>query len=181
MIITPLPLKDAFRVELERREDSRGFFSRVYCVQEFRSHGLETNWPQVNMSYSQQKGTLRGFHFQEEPAAETKLVRCVKGAAFDVIVDLRDGSPTFGQWTSVEITDSNRSAVYVPRGFAHGFQTLEPDTELFYFVSASHSPPHEKGFSCMDPTLGITWPLPVTAWSERDRALPSLKDVSRSQ
>jgi dTDP-4-dehydrorhamnose 3,5-epimerase len=181
MIFTPLPLQGAFRIDLERLEDSRGFFARTYCEKEFRDHCLETSWPQLNTSFSQQKGTLRGFHFQEAPAAETKLVRCVSGAAFDVIVDLRVGSPSFGQWTSVEITGRNRCAVYVPRGFAHAFQTLEPDTELLYLVSESHSPAHEKGLSCLDPELGIPWPLPITAWSDRDRALPSLQDVLRSQ
>ncbi len=174
MLFTPLALAGAFRIDLEKREDARGFFARLFCVEEFRAHGLESSWAQMNTSMSRSPGTLRGLHFQRPPMAEAKVVRCFRGAVFDVIVDLRAGSPTFGTWDSLELTQDNRSMVYVPKGFAHGFQTLEPDTELLYFHSAPYSAAHEGGLHHGDPALAIKWPRSVTEISARDASHPTL-------
>lgn len=170
MIFTELPLQGAFRVELDRRSDDRGFFARLFCATEFADHGLNTIWVQANDSFSAAAGTLRGLHFQRPPMAEAKLVRCLKGAIFDVIVDLRAGSPTHGQWTSLELDGENRDMVYIPPGFAHGFQTLRPDTELLYFHSQFYSPAHEGGLAHDDPALAIPWPRPPVGVSGRDAA-----------
>lgn len=174
MIFTGLPLPGAFRIDLDRREDDRGFFARLFCAREFAAHGLATVWVQANTSFSRAEGTLRGLHFQRPPMAEAKLVRCVRGAIFDVIVDLRAGSETFGRWTSLILDDESRAMVYVPPGFAHGFQTLAPDTELLYFHSEFHSPDHEGGLAHDDPRLGIPWPRAVTGLSPRDAGFPGL-------
>jgi dTDP-4-dehydrorhamnose 3,5-epimerase len=174
MIFTPLPLAGAFRIDLDRREDARGFFARLFCAEEFADHGLATAWVQCNTSFSRAEGTLRGLHFQRPPMAEVKMVRCLKGAIFDVMVDLRAGSASFGQWTALELTDENRSMAYIPAGFAHGFQTLRPETELLYFHSQVYSPAHEGGLRHDDPRLGIPWPRPVADLSPRDAAHPGL-------
>jgi dTDP-4-dehydrorhamnose 3,5-epimerase len=174
MIFTPLPLAGAFRIDLDRREDPRGFFARLFCAQEFADHGLVTTWLQCNTSFSRAEGTLRGLHFQRPPMAEAKMVRCLKGAIFDVMVDLRAGSATFGQWTALELTEENRSMAYIPEGFAHGFQTLSPETELLYFHSQVYSPAHEGGLRHDDPRLAIPWPRPVADLSPRDAAHPGL-------
>jgi dTDP-4-dehydrorhamnose 3,5-epimerase len=156
MIFTPLPLAGAFRIDLDRREDARGFFARLFCTEEFADHGLTTNW------------------LQRPPMSEVKMVRCLKGAIFDVMVDLRAGSPSFGQWTALELTAENRSMAYIPEGFAHGFQTLSPETELLYFHSQVYSPAHEGGLWHSDPNLSIPWPRPVADLSPRDAAHPGL-------
>ncbi len=174
MIFTPLPLPGAWEIGLEPRSDARGLFARIFCEREFAANGLVTHWVQMNVSLSRERGTLRGMHFQRAPAAEVKLVRCLRGRAFDVIVDLRPGSANFGRHCAVTLDPDRRNAVYVPEGFAHGFQTLEPDTELQYFHSAAYAPEHEGGVNALDPALGIDWPLPPVNLSGRDRALPPL-------
>jgi dTDP-4-dehydrorhamnose 3,5-epimerase len=174
MIFTPLPLIGAFAIDLDLREDARGFFARLFCAQEFTDHGLATRWTQCNTSFSTAAGTLRGLHFQRPPMAEAKLVKCLRGAIFDVLVDLRQKSPTFGSWTSLELSAENRRMAYVPPGFAHGFQTLVRDTELLYFHSQDYSPAHEGGVRHDDPALNIGWPLPVSDLSPRDADHPDL-------
>ncbi len=174
MIFSELPLAGAFRIDLDRRTDDRGFFARLFCAGEFAEQGLNTTWVQANDSFSRVQGTLRGLHFQRPPMAECKLVRCLKGAIWDVIVDLRAGSATFGQWQSLTLDDDNRTMIYIPPGFAHGFQTLRPETELLYFHSQVYSPLHEGGLAHDDPTLAIPWPLPVEGLSARDAAFPPL-------
>lgn len=178
MIFTELALKGAYKVELERREDERGFFARLYCAREFSAQGLDFRPVQVNDSYSVLKGTVRGLHFQRPPMAEAKLIRCLRGAIFDVIVDLRPGSASYGHWATLTLGAEDRTMIYVPAGFAHGFQTLEPQTELIYFHSEFHAPGAEGGLAHDDPTLSIPWPLPVAALSARDAAFPQLADLS---
>ncbi|MBO9449470.1 dTDP-4-dehydrorhamnose 3,5-epimerase [Tropicibacter sp. R16_0] len=178
MKFEPLPLKGAYEIHLERREDERGFFARMYCDDEFAAQGLNTNWVQMNVSLSREVGTLRGMHFQREPAAEVKLVRCLRGQAFDVIVDLRAGSDTYGQHCHVLLDQDALNAIYVPKGFAHGFQTLSDDTELQYCHSTAYAPGHEGGVNPLDPDLGIAWPRPVTVLSDRDQNLPPLAECT---
>lgn len=178
MIIAPLPLAGAFTIALERREDARGFFARAYCDTEFAGAGLNTTWVQMNLSYTRAAGTLRGLHFQRAPASEVKLVRAVSGRAHDVIVDLRAGSASFGRHCVVILDANERNAVYIPEGFAHGFQALLPETELLYAHSRAHAPGYEGGVSPFDPDLGIDWPLAPINVSERDAALPDLKEVA---
>lgn len=177
MRFTELPLSGAWQVDLERREDSRGFFARLFCVEEFALRGMATEWMQCNNSFSRQAGTLRGLHFQRAPMAEAKLVRCLKGAIHDVLVDLRRDSPTYGRWTALRINEHNRTMVYVPAGFAHGFQTLQDDCELLYFHSQKYSAVHEGGLLYSDRDLAIEWPLPVTDLSARDTQHPRLQDL----
>lgn len=165
-------LKGAFVIEPEPRTDERGFFARTYCAEEFVQHGLRPEVVQANLSYNVRKGTLRGLHFQVAPKAESKLVRCSAGAVYDVIVDLRPDSPTFRRWIGVELTSQNHRMLYVPEGFAHGFQTLVDDAEVCYQVSAPYSPAHEGGVRWNDPAFGIVWPEPVTMISDRDRNRP---------
>ncbi|ASY63462.1 dTDP-4-dehydrorhamnose 3,5-epimerase [Sinorhizobium sojae CCBAU 05684] len=172
-----LPIAGAFLIDIEERKDERGFFARTFCVREFASQGLETVWVQMNTSLTKRKGSVRGMHFQRRPSAEAKLVRCVKGAVFDVIVDLRKGSPTYGHWHGVELTHENRTTIYIPTGCAHGFQTLEGDTELLYLHSAFYSPEHEAGLRFDDPDIAISWPLPITEISLKDRQHPSLTQL----
>jgi dTDP-4-dehydrorhamnose 3,5-epimerase len=171
---TELPLAGAFRVELEPRGDARGFFARMFCNEEFAAYGLATEWVQCNTSFSAIMGTLRGLHFQRTPMAETKLLRCIRGTIFDVIVDLRAGSPTFGRWHGERMGEQNRTMICVPAGFAHGFQTLTPDVEMLYFHSAPYSATHEGGLLWNDVRVAVTWPLAVTEISVRDAAFPTL-------
>ena len=166
------PLKGAFVIELDRHGDERGFFARVFCEDEFKSAGLSTKYVQVNDSLSAAKGTLRGLHYQLEPHTETKLVRCIKGALYDVIVDIRPNSDTFGHHFKVELSSENRRMLYVPRGFAHGFQTVEDDTEALYFVDAAYAPKAERGLRWDDPALGIAWPMEPTVMSQKDSGWP---------
>ena len=151
MIFNPTPLADAYLIDLEKKGDDRGFFARTFCEQEFSKHGLVTHFCQVNNSLSADKGTLRGLHYQLAPKAETKLVRCIRGALYDMILDLRHGSPTFGESFGAELTAENRRMMYVPKGFAHGFLTLADDTEAFYFVDEFYSPELERGVRYDDP------------------------------
>ena len=173
MIFTETELAGACIVDLDRLEDNRGFFARAWCQREFAERGLETRVAQCNTSLSTLRGTLRGMHFQREPVEETKTIRCIAGALYDVIIDLRPGSPTFKRWIGIELTAKDRRMMYVPRGFAHGFQTLEDDTEAFYMVSEFHTPEAEGGVRWNDPAFGIEWPVtPPTQMSEKDRGWP---------
>lgn len=169
MIFTETPLAGAYLIDLEKRGDDRGFFARVFCEKEFSAHGLATGFVQVNNSLSAEKGTLRGMHYQLPPKAETKLVRCVRGALLDVILDLRKGSPTFGRSYAAELSAENRRMLYVPKGFAHGFVTLEPDTEAFYFADEFYAPEAERGVRWNDPKFNIQWPQAPTVISDKDR------------
>jgi len=170
MMFTETPLKGACLIDLETRGDERGFFARAFCVNEFAAHGLATAFVQVNTSLSEQKGTLRGMHYQLAPKAETKLVRCIRGALFDVILDLREASPTFGRSFVAELSAENRRMMYVPKGFAHGFITLSDDTEAFYFVDEFYAPDQERGVRWNDPRFAIAWPLAPTVVSDKDKA-----------
>lgn len=174
MRFTETPVEGAFVIDLEPFTDDRGSFARVFCAREFEEHGLEAAITQSNLSVNHRAGTLRGMHLQRPPAEETKLVRCIRGALFDVVVDLRPGSPTYLRWAGVELTSENRKALYVPRGCAHGFQTLVDDTEAIYDVSAFYAPETEDGMHHADPAVGIDWPLPVTEISEKDQNWPRL-------
>ena len=167
-------LDGAWLVQLEPRQDSRGFFARTFCVDEFHAHGLETEFPQHSISRSFVKGTVRGMHFQREPHAEVKLVRCLNGAIWDVIIDMRQDSPTFRQWRAFELSDENGCQLYIPKGFAHGFQTLSDNVEVNYLISEFHVPDAASGVCHDDPAFGITWPLPVTTISEKDLLWPKL-------
>lgn len=175
MRFIPTPLMGAYVIEPERLEDNRGFFARTWCQKEFANQGLDSNLVQCNISFNNKKGTLRGMHFQVPPFAETKLVRCTQGAIYDVIVDLRSDSPTYLQWTAVELTDKNHKALYVPKGFAHGFQTLEDNTEVFYQMSEFYAPDAARGFRWNDPAFGIQWHEEVSVISDRDRMYESYK------
>jgi dTDP-4-dehydrorhamnose 3,5-epimerase len=172
MRFTETEVAGAYVVDLEPFEDDRGSFARVFCAEEFADHGLEPTIVQANLSRNRVAGTVRGMHFQSAPHAETKLVRCIRGALFDVVVDLRPDSPTYGRWAGRELTPANGRALYVPRGCAHGFQTLEDDTEAFYAASAAYAPDHEGGVHHADPAFGIEWPLPVASISPKDDAWP---------
>ena len=169
MIFTETSLPGAFVVDLERRGDDRGFFARAFCENEFAARGLGGHFVQVNNSLSVLKGTLRGMHYQLAPKAETKLVRCIRGAMFDVILDLRNGSSTFGQSFGVELSAENRRMMYVPKGFAHGFITLEANTEAFYFVDEFYSPAFERCIRWDDRAFSIEWPLKPSVLSDKDR------------
>ncbi len=168
MIFHLTELEGAWIIEFEPRGDARGMFARTFCRDEFETHGLVGDYVQQNMSTSTKKGTVRGLHLQRPPHTEAKLVRCVRGAVMDVIVDLRQDSPTYLRHQQFELTESNRLQLYVPPGFAHGFQTLVDDTELSYLMSARYAPASEAGIRWNDPALGIGWPLPVADISEKD-------------
>jgi dTDP-4-dehydrorhamnose 3,5-epimerase len=164
------PIAGTFLVDLDRREDARGFFARAFCEREFASHGLVSRFVQVNDSLSVARGTLRGVHYQLAPKAETKLIRCVRGALFDVVLDLRRGSPTFGRSFGAELTAENRRMMYVPKGLAHGFLTLADDTEAFYLVDELYAPEQERGIRWNDPRFAIEWPFTPSVVSEKDQA-----------
>jgi dTDP-4-dehydrorhamnose 3,5-epimerase len=159
-------------IELQPACDDRGFFSRTFCVREFAAEGLCTTFVQHSMSRTLRQGSIRGMHFQKGAAAEVKVVSCIRGALYDVIVDLRPGSPTLGRWEGFELTAENRARLYIPAGFAHGFQTLEDNTEASYLISEFYAPDAASGIRFDDPQLAIRWPLPVTVVSERDRSWP---------
>jgi dTDP-4-dehydrorhamnose 3,5-epimerase len=165
-------LPGAYQVEIEGHEDERGFFARTFCEVEFAAHGLATRYPQCNLSYNRKAGTLRGMHYQAAPHREAKLVRCVSGAIYDVIVDLRAESLTRLRWVGVELDAQARTALYVPEGFAHGFLTLQKDSEVFYQMGAVHVPEAARGFRWDDPAFGIEWPFPPRTFSGR-RCTPS--------
>lgn len=177
MRFTETPLAGAFVIAPEPIEDERGFFARAYCDDEFAARGLEHGFVQCNISFNRRAGTLRGMHLQAAPHGEAKLVRCTAGALFDVIVDLRPDSPTHLQWFGARLDARSRAMLFVPRGFAHGFQTLEDDTEVFYQMSTRHEPAAARGLRWDDPALGIRWPLPDPILSPRDRAYPLLGEA----
>jgi dTDP-4-dehydrorhamnose 3,5-epimerase len=170
MIFTETHLKGAFVVDIERHEDSRGFFARGFCQHEFAEHGLKPVIAQANIAFNRRKGTLRGMHFQLPPSAETKFVRCTRGAILDIIVDLRPESSTYLQHVSVELSEDNCRALYVPERFAHGYQVLRDNTETSYLVGEFYTPGSEGGLLYDDPRLALSWPLPITIMSDKDRA-----------
>jgi dTDP-4-dehydrorhamnose 3,5-epimerase len=170
---TPTDVEDAVIIDVEPIEDERGFFARAWDERELAERGLETRIAQCNVSFNRRKGTLRGMHLQRPPHEEVKLIRCVRGSLFDVIVDIRPESASYKQWTGVELSARNRRMLYVPRGFAHGFQTLEDDTETFYMVSEFHAPSTEDGVRWNDPMFAIEWPLgEPSVISDKDRDWP---------
>jgi dTDP-4-dehydrorhamnose 3,5-epimerase len=172
MRFQPLDLAGAWVVDLEPVEDERGFFARTWCQRELAEHGLETGLAQGSLSFNHRAGTLRGMHWQAPPCAETKLVRCTRGAIYDVVLDVRSESATFGRWAAVTLSAENRRALYVPRGCAHGFQTLDDNTEVHYLISEFYAPARARGVRWDDPRFGIRWPLPVTVISAKDQNYP---------
>jgi len=177
MQFTETKLKGAYIIDLERREDERGFFARAFCQNEFAAYGLKPIIAQANLAFNIQKGTLRGMHFQFPPAAESKLVRCTRGAILDIIVDLRPESSTYLQHISVELDEDNHRALYVPERFAHGYQALRDNTETSYQVGEFYRPDCESGLMYNDPRLGLSWPLPVSVISAKDQKFGLLNDV----
>jgi len=165
-------LPGTYVIRLERRGDDRGFFARAWCREEFRRYGLATTVTQANVSRSRHKGTLRGMHYQLPPAAESKVVRCTRGAIYDVALDLRPNSPTYGQWVAEELTEDSYTMLCVPEGCAHGFLTLTDDAEVYYLVSASYAPEQERGVRFDDPAFAIDWPLAPTVISDKDGSWP---------
>jgi dTDP-4-dehydrorhamnose 3,5-epimerase len=168
-------LRAAWLIELQPKRDHRGYFMRTFCVQEFAARGLETSFLQHSVSCTAVTGSVRGMHFQREPYGEVKLVRCVNGAIWDVIIDIRRESPTFGQWEGFELSDQNARQLYIPPGFAHGFQTLCEDVQVNYLISQFHVPEAASGIRYDDASVGIIWPLPVTMISEKDLLWPNLE------
>lgn len=176
MIFTETKLAGAYIIDIERREDARGFFARAFCQKEFEAHGLKPAIAQANTAHNRLKGTLRGMHFQFPPAAETKLVRCTKGAILDIIVDLRPDSRTYLEHIEVELNEENQRALYVPERFAHGYQVLRDDTDTTYMVGEFYTPATEGGLMYNDPGLGLRWPLPVSVISEKDQKFAPLAE-----
>ena len=170
MIFTETILKNAYIIELEKREDHRGFFARTWDKKEFEEHNLNSNLVQCNVSFSKKCGTLRGMHYQKNPFEESKVIRCTKGKIFDVIIDLRSSSSTFKKWFGVELTEENYKMLYVPEGFAHGFQTLEDNSEIIYQVSEFYTPKSELGIHWNDPAFNITWPIEEKTITEKDNS-----------
>ena len=177
MKFTETALPGAFVIDLERRVDDRGYFARAFCQREFLEHGLEPVIAQANVAFNRRRGTLRGMHFQYPPAAETKLVRCTRGAIVDIIVDLRPESPTYLNHFAVELTAENGRSLFVPGRFAHGYQALEDGTETSYLVGEFYAPEFEGGLRHDDPRLGLAWPLPAGEMTEKDRSWPLLDDA----
>ena len=172
MIFQETPLKGAYAIVMEKIEDERGFFARTWCKKEFEKNGLNLDLVQCNISYNKKRGTLRGLHYQEEPFGEVKLVRCIKGAIYDVIVDLRKDSDTYLKWFAIELTEENRNMLYIPQGFAHGFQTLKNDTEVFYQMSEFYDPQAARGYRWDDKAFGINWPIKEKIISNKDANYP---------
>ncbi len=168
MIFTETSLKGAFIIDIDPREDERGFFARSWCEEEFQAHGLNTRIVQCNISFNRKRGALRGMHYQAAPFEEAKLVRCTMGAIYDVVIDLRSDSTTFKQWFAVELTAENRRALYIPEGFAHGFQTLTDNTEVFYQMTEFYHPECARGVRWDDPAFEVEWPIAEVVMSERD-------------
>lgn len=169
MLFTKTDLHGAWLVEPEPNRDSRGWFARTFCEREFGAQGLETRFPQHSTSQNVERGTLRGMHYQRAPHGEVKLVRCLKGAIWDVIIDLNPDSPTFKRWQGFELSAENMRQLYIPKGFAHGFQTLSDDCQIGYLISEFYAPDAATGVRWDDPAFGIEWPLPVTVMSDKDR------------
>lgn len=174
MIFHSLPLKDAYLIDVEKKEDIRGYFARLFCEVELAHKKLPFNVTSVSVSHNSKKNTLRGLHYQAAPYEEEKIVYCIKGAIFDVIVDLRNGSSTKGEWFSMELSAEKKNGFYIPKGFAHGFQTLCDNCEVLYLISAPYSPEHATGVRWNDPALSIPWPYKNSIISERDQNLPLL-------
>jgi len=172
VIFTETELKGAYIIEIEKLTDHRGFFARSWCQNEFKNYGLTTRLVQANVSYNKNMGTLRGMHYQLSPYEETKLVRCTRGAIYDVIIDLRPASPTYAQWIGVELTAENYKMLYVPENFAHGFITLEDDTEITYQVSQFYTPGSERGIRWDDVAFSIDWPIEIHVISDKDKSWP---------
>ena len=177
MIFSETKLRGALIIDLDRKEDGRGFFARAFCQQEFKARGLKPLIAQANVAHNRKKGTIRGMHFQYPPAAETKLVRCTRGAILDIIVDLRPDSDTYLQHVAVELNEGNQRALYVPERFAHGYQVLRDDTDTSYQVGEFYTPSAEGGLMYNEPRLGLDWPLPVTVVSDKDKAFPPLDQI----
>jgi dTDP-4-dehydrorhamnose 3,5-epimerase len=181
MTFTELALKGTFLIELDRQEDGRGFFARTFCIEEFAARGLNPTIAQCSVSFNRRRGTLRGLHYQAPPHEEAKLVRCTAGAVFDVVVDLRPGSSTFKHWLGIELSAENHRMVYIPEGFAHGFQTLADDTEVFYQISTVYVAEAARGIRWDDPELGIRWPAAADrVISPRDLLLPTSFNMADS-
>lgn len=172
MVFIGTHLKGVFLVEPKRLEDERGFFARTWCKEEFAAHGFNSRLVQCSISFNRRKGTLRGMHYQVAPYGECKLVRCTLGSVYDVVLDLRSDSPTFKQWVAVQLTSSNRRMIYIPEGMAHGFQTLEDSTEVFYQMSEFFQPESARGVRWNDPAFGIEWPIAEPIISARDGSYP---------
>lgn len=179
MLFEKTPLLGAYLIGLERRQDDRGHFARAFCASEFAEHGLETTFVQANLSTNTKAGVVRGMHFQRSPHEEVKLVRCIAGAIYDVIVDLREGSATYLKWFGARLTPENGLMMYVPRGFAHGYQSLTDGATAHYMVSALYSPGSEGGVRHDDPAIGIQWPEHVADLSPKDRSWPPLQRPTR--
>jgi dTDP-4-dehydrorhamnose 3,5-epimerase len=180
VIFRETKLKGAYIIEVKSLDDERGFFARSFCQKEFERHGLNARIVQCNISYNKMKGTLRGMHYQIAPYEETKLVRCTKGAIYDVVIDLRPDSSTFTQWIAVELTAENRRMLYIPERLAHGFQTLEDNTEVFYQISEFYAPEYERGVRWNDPAFGIQWPETQRIISQRDQNYADFLSDSQS-
>lgn len=172
MIFTETGIPGAVIIDLDRRADDRGFFARAWCEDEFAAHGLHPRFVQANLAYSERSGTLRGLHYQHAPHEEAKLIRCIRGAVYDVIADLRPRSPTFKEWVAVELTAENRRALHIPEGCAHGYQALVDHSEVYYLVTQPYAPGAEAGIRYDDPSFGIDWPLPPIALSAKDGTWP---------
>lgn len=170
-----IALDGAWLIYLEPIQDDRGFFARTFCVNEFRAHGLETEFSQHSISCSLSKGAVRGMHFQREPHSEVKLVRCLSGSIWDVIIDVRSGSPTYRSWRGFELSEANGAQLYIPKGFAHGFQTLTDNASVNYLTSEFHAPNAAAGIRYDDPTFGINWPLPVSIIADKDLRWPAFE------
>ena len=175
MIFTPTPIKDAWLIDIEPLADERGFFARTWCQRELAAHGLDAEIAQESISWNRSRGTTRGLHFQRPPHEEVKIVRCTRGAIFDVIVDIRHDSPSFLRWQGFDLTADNRRALYVPKGCLHGFQTLADETEVSYQISNFYAPQAAAGYRHDDPAFRIVWPLRVTIISDNDRRWPNFQ------
>ncbi|MDZ4787299.1 MAG: dTDP-4-dehydrorhamnose 3,5-epimerase [bacterium] len=177
MIFTKTKLEGAYIIDIEKHEDERGIFARTFCVDGFKKHGLESKFVQANLSFNYKKGTLRGMHFQKSPYEEDKLVRCTKGSLFDVIIDLRRDSPTYKQWVGVELTEENRRALFIPKGFAHGYITLEDSTEINYMVTQVYTPDADTGVRYNDQLFAIEWPIEPVVISKKDANHPKFEET----
>ena len=177
MLIEPLVIAGAFRIVPAQRADNRGFFARTFCAETFAAHGLETNFVQRSTSFNLTRGTLRGLHYQGDPHSETKTVRCTRGRVFDVLVDLRKDSPSFGRWHGEELDPDKTTTLYIPKGCAHGFQTLMDNSEVYYEITPAYVANVSRGIRFDDPDLAIKWPLKDPVLSERDLQLPLLRDL----
>lgn len=175
MIFTETKLKGSYTVDLDIKGDNRGWFTRFYCNDEFSQINHTSKWVQMNHTFTKQKGTIRGMHFQKPPHSEIKLVRCISGSVYDVIIDLRADSPTYLKWVSFILSKSNKRMIYIPKGFAHGFQALSNNCELIYLHSESHNKEYEDGIKYDDPSVGVEWKLPLTQISYRDSQHPYLR------